>query len=92
MDIDDEEQIKLSYAMFWCVTFTRDSTHAFRPTTYHDMYFKNEESVQKYMDSIPEEKRFWYRVTEVLALKQIRPGQEPRYFPLGKPIVFRSEN
>lgn len=79
---------QLSYVMFWRVTYKHVGTHVMTPTTTIDMFFKTKESLDNYINCIPEKDKYWYTVTDVLAIKQTRPDHPPRYFPLDKPIVF----
>lgn len=46
---------ELKYATIWCITCTRDSTHALVPTTHSEMFFQTEEQVKKYMDKVPDD-------------------------------------
>jgi hypothetical protein len=87
MDIANND-LNLSYVMFWRVSYKQDRVHFMTHIVHQEMFFRTKESVEKYIESVPERERYQYQVTEVLALKQSRVGQTPRYFPLEKPIIF----
>lgn len=80
----------LQFTTIWRITFTRDSTHALTPITHTDMFFESEKDVKTYMDKIPDDSKYWYKITEALAVRKARTGKPPLYFPLEKPIFFDS--
>lgn len=78
------------FVTFWRITITMEGKHVLTPTTYKDLFFKTREAVDRYMDSVPEKARMWCDVTEVLAVKLVRPGRPDTFYPLEKPLLFQS--
>jgi hypothetical protein len=78
----------LEFTTIWRITFTRDSTHVLTPVTHTDMFFRSEDDVKRYMDKVPDDSKYWYRVTEALVIKKTQPGKPCLYFPFGKPLWF----
>ena len=73
----------IEYVTIWRLSYRNVGTHANSQAVQWDTFFKTKESLDKYMEAIPNGGKVYYQVSDALAVKK---GE--RYFPLEKPITF----